>query len=201
MSEAYVKDLCKQLNALASLSGSNACVRTRTGKVEVDHSVGAMLWRKLINMEEESRTTTVQGIETLLDTVNDYVASTLHLTPIVRNVTIEPKHENGKIVSESTHVNGGPSSEDEEAVGVDKTRNRTSVERSQERFFAECDNQMIERLRELSVALKNCCKGTSALLSTRYRRDYETVPLLIDQINYAALIAKRIDNMTESSNF
>lgn len=218
MSEAYIKDLCNQLEALSTLSAAtNACVRTSTGKIQVDDSVTGLLWRKWFNTEEESRTTTVRGIGTLLDTVNDYVASTLHTNRIVRNVTVAAEvPQNGKIVEpeSSKDENTAVLTYADVATGKRKGKNKkskkeepmamateseesslsaASVQKAQKRFFETCDAQTVERLRSLSAALKSGCKGISSLLSHRYAKDYETVALLLDQINYATLISQRID--------
>jgi len=216
MSEAYIKDLCNQLEALSTLSAAtNACVRTSTGKIQVDDSVTGLLWRKWFNTEDESRTTTVRGIGTLLDTVNDYVSSTLHTNKIVRNVTVTAVvPQSGKIVEpDSDKEQTAVPTYAEVATGKRKGKSKqsrkdsvlpaetaseegsaASVQKAQAKFFASCDAQTVERLRALSASLKSGCKGISSLLSNRYAKDYETVALLLDQINYATLISQRIDD-------
>ena len=233
MSETYVKDLCGQLEALSTLSAAtNACVRTSTGKIQIDDSVTGLLWRKWVNTEDESRTTTVRGIGNLLDTVNDYVASTLHTNKIMRNVTIAAEvPQSGKIVEKPAteidrdesatttttttgltyaevaatgkrkpkHKKKAPEPKASSAASSDEgSRSASSssiVQKAQAKFFETCDAQTVERLRSLSSALKSGCRGISSLLSHRYSGDYETVALLLDQINYASLISQRIDTV------
>ncbi len=192
MSEAYVSDLCVQLNDLASLAGKTACVRTRSGKVQVDHSLSGLMWRKLINSEDESRGSTVAGIESLLSTANDYVASTLKMTPIVRNVTVALK-EKGKVVELST----SPKKQVVVADVAQEKQKTEEVELTQEQFFKDCSAQTVAGLKSLAVAERNSCKGIADLLSRRYNHDFEIVALLLDEINYADLIATRIEEATK----
>lgn len=206
MAEAYVQDLCTQLNDLGTLAGKSACVRTRSGKVQIDHSLTGMVWRKLVNTEDESRATTDSGIETLLSTVNDYVASTLKMPPIVRNVivVVSAPAKEGKVLSSSSSAAAAASATQGDATersnGNGNNNNQNSinsaVERAQARYFNECTAQTIAGLKTLATATRNACKGIADLLSRRYCHDYEIVPLLLDKINFATLIATRIDEAT-----
>ena len=192
MTDAYVQDLCRQLNDLASLVGKSACIKTRSGKVQVDHSFGGQLWRKLINSEDESRFSTVSGIESLFATVNDYVASTLKIPPIVRNIVVSNNNEEGKVVANNNSVK--TQSEKTNAFLKEEEDANDAVKRAQLQFFEDSNAQTKDGLRALSLAAKECCKGIADLISRRYCTDYEIVAFLVDELNFATMIASRIDN-------
>lgn len=217
MSEAYVQDLCRQLNDLGSLPGKSACVSTRSGKVQVDSSLTGLVWRKFINTENESRASTVQGTDALLSTVNDYVASTLKMPPIVRNVVVDKLVTTGKVLEHADNNtakekddfymnNNNNNNSNDKQSSVDTNQKSSSLasenvfELAQQRFFNECDAQTTAGLKSLAESTRNSCNGIVDLLSKRYNHDFEIVALLLDKLNFATLIETRIEDATTNNS-
>lgn len=189
MTETYIKDLCQQLDSIASISYGTDTVYTKSGKVYTNTSYSGSLWRKFINTEEESRKTTVQGIEQLLDTVNDLVSSKMNMPKIYRNITVSCTK--GKVVDRDSKQNS--ETETSSSSSSKSSDSQEKMIRAESLFFDQCNKESSERLRSISVSLKNSCKGISVMLSKRYHKDNETVSMLLDLMNYATLISERID--------
>ena len=208
MSEAWVKDLCIQWNAVASI-GKKSNVNTSDGKVRVDHSMTGRWYRSLWNSTNESRETALQGILDLCERTNDYVASVFHvdrlqpnvfgdgkmitgspdtpLTAMMESVYLQKPTQTPKKEAEKSSSGEGTKSEDDISE-EEKDTNEKMIQQTQTVFFTSCDERTKELLSKLAQAINEGYGGMSILVNKRYATDYETVALLFLRMNYAQLL-------------
>lgn len=201
MATTWAADLCAQWRALGRVRGKRSKVSTTDGKVREDHSLTGRMYRVVWNREKESRQTALDGIHSLCERTNDYVASVLNVEPLVPDVWVDNNvvGDAAATTAATTPVEDAGAGDQQEEVAVEASVARPSssmvasvVRRAQHDYFAQCDERTRASLCDLCSSIEEGCRGMARMIYRTYADDHATVALLLARMNFAQLVRRRI---------
>lgn len=196
MATTWAADLCAQWRALGRVRGKRSKVSTTDGKVREDHSLAGRMYRVVWNREKESRQTALDGIHSLCERTNDYVASVLNVERLVPDVWVDNNvaSDAAETVTDAV-VPTNAADDDQEEGAVDAAPSSmvaSVVRRAQHVYFAQCDERTRTSLCDLCSSIEEGCRGMARMIYRTYADDHATVALLLARMNFAQLVRRRI---------